>query len=111
MVGGNIGISARSSQIATTSMRRIVAIELGTWRCGRSEVDNHWEQEIFRLERRNVGLGGNPRPLGDQKTVGCDGRRTMMTETRPAAAVMMSEADFLNAIPALKKSITYVPKW
>jgi hypothetical protein len=30
---------------------------------GRLGVDNHWEGEIFRLERRNVVLKGDPSPF------------------------------------------------
>ena len=39
--------------------------------------------------------GGNPLPFGDQETVGCDCHCTVVMETRPAAALIMPEADFL----------------
>src|SRR5260370_1502745 len=61
------GHRERAFAIAKASARWIVAIELGTWRCGRSRwrlgVGNHWEREIFGLEWRNVVLRGESSPV------------------------------------------------
>ena len=81
------------------NLLRIVAIELGTWRSvlggGASGSVTFGNGKFFELSGVTEVRGGNPLPLGDQKSVGRDAQRGMVVEAAPASSSEMSEPDLL----------------
>ena len=61
-------------------------------RCG---VGDLLERQAPRTLLRRQVLTGNPRPLGDQDSVGCNAKRCMVVEAPPPAALVMTEPKFL----------------
>ena len=81
--------------MARISRRRMVAIEFGMWRSGRSG-GAPWSITFGngrRLEQRGGtrSRGGNRLPLADQESVGCDAQRGVMVKASPSAALKMAE--------------------
>src|ERR1700739_3608675 len=85
--------------IATANKRWMVAIELGTWRCGRiggaAGSVTSGKGRFFDRSGAMRCWGGNPLSFGDQEAIGCDRQRAVMMEAPPSAALIVAEADFL----------------
>src|SRR6516164_11004632 len=85
--------------IATARKRRIVAIELGTWRCGRiggaAGSVTTGKRKFLDCRGATWCRGGDSLPFGDQETVGRDRQRAVMVEAPPGAALVMADADLL----------------
>src|SRR5246500_4370520 len=85
--------------IATANKRWMVAIELGTWRCGRiggaAGSGTAGKGRFFDCSGAMRSWGGNPLPFGDQEAIGCDRQRAVVMEAPPSAALIVAEADFL----------------
>src|SRR6516165_11916418 len=77
----------------------MVAIEFGTWRCGRiggaAGSVTTGKGRFFDCSGAIRSRGGNPLPLGDQEPIGCDRHRAVMMKASPGAPLIMAEADFL----------------
>src|SRR3954452_10356507 len=83
---------------ATVSLRRMVAIEVGTCRSGRigGAAGSITGGKVNRLELRGGrACGGTLHPFGDKEAIGCDAKRRVMVETAPAAALVVPEPQFL----------------
>ena len=75
-----------------------------------------------RIDRRGCRqLRGNPRPLGDQESVGGDAQGGVMMEAAPAAPFIVSQAQFLFELLVIARDATLmvwtppdgidVPRW
>ena len=84
---------------AMINLLRMVAIELGTWRSvlggGASGSITFGNGKFFEPRGVTRSSGGNPLPLGDQKSVGGDAQRGVVVEAAPASSFEMSEPDLL----------------
>src|SRR5215472_6457692 len=84
---------------ATINLRRIVAIEFGTWRSvrngGTSGSVTVGKGKFFEQRGGTRSTGGNRLPLGDQEAVGCDAQRGMVVEAAPTPAFEMPEPNLL----------------
>ena len=94
-----MGIAERMLTSAMINLLRIVAIELGTWRSvlggGASGSITFGNGKFFEPRGVTNPRGGNPLPLGDQKSVGGDAQRGVVVEAAPASSFEMSEPDLL----------------
>ena len=77
----------------------MVAIEFGTWRCGRiggaAGSVTAGNGRFFDCSGAIRSRGGNPLLLGDQESIGCDRHRAVMVKASPRASIIVAEADFL----------------
>src|SRR4051812_9502709 len=93
---GHLG-SALTSR--TASCRRMLAIECGTGRSGRtgsaSRPETGGECRCFDPPADELPLRGEKAALGDQKAVGCDAQAGMMMEAAPVAALVVAKAELL----------------
>jgi hypothetical protein len=84
---------------AVISRRRIVAIESGTWRSGRSGGASGSVTTGNGSRREPPGgtksRGGNRLPLADRESIGGDAQGGMVMEAAPSAAFEMPEPDLL----------------
>src|ERR1019366_5450099 len=84
---------------APISRRRMVAIEFGMGRSGRSGGSSGSVTVGYGKFREQRGgtrsTGGNRLPLGDQESVGCDEQRGVMMEAAPPTPFKMSEPELL----------------
>jgi hypothetical protein len=82
---------------ATINLRRIVAIEFGTWHSvrkgGASGSVTVGNGKFFEQRGGTRSRGGNRLPLGDQESVGGDAQRGMVMEAAPAPAFEMPESN------------------
>src|ERR1700738_2148228 len=96
------GQRERFRAMATISLRRIVAIEFGMGRSGRSggasgsvTVGN---RKFLERPGGTRSRGGNRLPLGDQESVGRDAQRSVVVEATPTSPFEMPEPDLLFEI-------------
>src|SRR6185312_11749331 len=96
------GQRERFRTMATISLRRIVAIEFGMRRSGRSSGASGSVTVGNRKSLERPGgtrsRGGNRLPLGDQESVGCDAQRSVVVEATPTSPFEMPEPDLLFEI-------------
>src|SRR5271165_1891655 len=85
--------------IATASKRRIVAIELGTWRWGliggAAGSVTTGKGRFFEPRGGTWFRGGNRLPFGDEESIGRDGQCAVVMEASPSPALIMPEPDLL----------------
>src|SRR3972149_3867676 len=83
----------------TMSWRRMLAMELATWRSGRSGgASGSVTGGNGRLREHDFVTpfrGGNGAPFGDQEGVGCDAHRGGVVETAPTSPFEMAEPHLL----------------
>ena len=93
------GHRGNARAMPTMRRRRMLAMELGTWRSGRSggasgsvtRGNGRLREEDFAARVR----GGNGAPLGDQEAVGGDAHGGVMVEASPASPFEVAEPDLL----------------
>src|SRR5712691_9902655 len=93
------GQRGRRLASAAAIRRRIVAIELGTCRSGRSGGASGsiiFGNDNVREQRGGTSAGGGNRlPFGDQEAIRGDAQRGVVVEAAPAAALEVSEPELL----------------
>src|SRR5205823_14805564 len=84
---------------AATNLRRIVAIEFGTWRSGRNGGSSGLVTFAYgnlRAQRGGtISCGGNRLSFGDQECVGRNAKCGVMVEAAPSPSFKMSQPDLL----------------